>query len=195
MTNGDNQYAPTFLETLLAEPDADAVAFDYYSRYQRPTGPPCERFAAAPGAPACKANTCAPRPWRAARPRHSRAAPQPPNTAAAPLRSRFTEAGRGGCRLAWCNTDLGANALNWPRLLREDRRLGGMAGEAGELAADHFDGALAESLLSAGALAARRPTPSVLPAAALGDVRQGARRPGRARCPAVQIQDPTGHRK
>ncbi len=129
------------------------------------------------------------------------AAPPRPSCATAAERSggasalRLTGAGRGGCRLAWCNTDLGANALNWPRLLREDRRLGGMAGEAGELAADHFDGALAESLLSAGALAARRPTPSVLPAAALGDVRQGARRPGRARCPAVQIQDPTGHRK
>jgi hypothetical protein len=39
--------------------------------------------------------------------------------------------------------------------MREDRRLGGMAGEAGELAADHFDGALAESLLTAGALAAQ----------------------------------------
>jgi hypothetical protein len=36
--------------------DADLVAVDFYSRYQRPTAPSCERFAAAPGAPACKTN-------------------------------------------------------------------------------------------------------------------------------------------
>jgi len=58
VTNGDNEYASTFLERLLAAPPADAVAFDYYSRYQRPTGVPCERFAGDPNAPACKPNTC-----------------------------------------------------------------------------------------------------------------------------------------
>ncbi len=36
--------------------DADLVAVDFYSRYQRPTAPSCERFAATPGAPACKTN-------------------------------------------------------------------------------------------------------------------------------------------
>ena len=34
----------------------DLVAFDFYSRFQRPTAPSCERFAAAPGLPACKRN-------------------------------------------------------------------------------------------------------------------------------------------
>lgn len=34
----------------------DLLAFDFYSRFQRPTAPSCERFAAAPGAPACKRN-------------------------------------------------------------------------------------------------------------------------------------------
>lgn len=39
MTNGDNLYDPAFLATLLDTPaDTDAVAFDFYSRYQRPTG-------------------------------------------------------------------------------------------------------------------------------------------------------------
>lgn len=36
--------------------EADLVAVDFYSRYQRPTAPSCERFAATPGAPACKPN-------------------------------------------------------------------------------------------------------------------------------------------
>lgn len=34
----------------------DLLAFDFYSRFQRPTAPSCERFAASPGAPACKRN-------------------------------------------------------------------------------------------------------------------------------------------
>lgn len=34
----------------------DLVAVDFYSRFQRPTAPSCDRFAAAPGAPACKPN-------------------------------------------------------------------------------------------------------------------------------------------
>ena len=54
-------------------------------------------------------------------------------------------------RMQWCHTDLGANALSWPRLMREDRRLGGVGGDPGELAADHFDGVLAQTLLDAGA--------------------------------------------
>lgn len=41
VTNGDNAYDPAFLRRLVAEGEgagADAVAFDYYSRFQRPTG-------------------------------------------------------------------------------------------------------------------------------------------------------------
>ena len=56
------------------------------------------------------------------------------------------------CRLIWCQTDLGANALNWPRLVAEDRRYGGLAAEAGNLTADHFDGIMAETLAGAGKL-------------------------------------------
>ncbi|KAK9822636.1 hypothetical protein WJX81_002024 [Elliptochloris bilobata] len=108
ITNGDNEYASIFLERLLAAPTADAIAFDYYSRYQRPTGVPCERFARQPGAPACKSNT-----------------------------------------MQWCHTDLGANALSWPRLMREGLRLGA-AGDSEDMAADHNDGLLAHSLLDAG---------------------------------------------
>ncbi len=40
VTNGDNLYDPAFLE-VLTQPESDRVdivAFDYYSRYQRPTG-------------------------------------------------------------------------------------------------------------------------------------------------------------
>lgn len=65
---------------------ADLVAADFYSRYTRLTAPSCDRFAAAPGAPACKAN-----------------------------------------RLRWCHTDLGANALSYPRFQKEGRRFGGLA--------------------------------------------------------------------
>jgi len=54
------------------------------------------------------------------------------------------------CRLIWCQTDLGANALNWPKLVSEDRRFGGLAAVAGNLTADHFDGVMAETLLAAG---------------------------------------------
>jgi hypothetical protein len=41
VTNGDNAYDPGFLRRLVAEGEgagADTVAFDYYSRFQRPTG-------------------------------------------------------------------------------------------------------------------------------------------------------------
>jgi hypothetical protein len=64
-TNGDNEYGAGFLDRVLAEraaprpagaPAPDAVAFDFYSRFQDPTGPPCDRFAARAGAPLCKPN-------------------------------------------------------------------------------------------------------------------------------------------
>eukprot|EP00882_Tetradesmus_deserticola_P018564 GHRQ01019939.1.p1 GENE.GHRQ01019939.1~~GHRQ01019939.1.p1 ORF type:complete len:144 (+),score=32.35 GHRQ01019939.1:1188-1619(+) len=38
VTNGDNDYDPKFLSVLVQQQDAEVVAFDYYSRYQRPTG-------------------------------------------------------------------------------------------------------------------------------------------------------------
>lgn len=57
VTNGDNHYDGDFMTVLSSSPpDADLVIFDYYSRYQRPTGPPCERFAAIEGYPLCKEN-------------------------------------------------------------------------------------------------------------------------------------------
>eukprot|EP00878_Enallax_costatus_P036477 GHUV01040967.1.p1 GENE.GHUV01040967.1~~GHUV01040967.1.p1 ORF type:complete len:318 (+),score=72.11 GHUV01040967.1:2345-3298(+) len=56
VTNGDNDYDPQFMTVLAQQQDAEAVAFDYYSRYQRPTGTPCERFTAGPGLPSCKTN-------------------------------------------------------------------------------------------------------------------------------------------
>ncbi|MEW5310668.1 MAG: hypothetical protein WDW38_002444 [Sanguina aurantia] len=57
VTNGDNNYDASFLSELVSSPkDADAVAFDFYSRYQRPTGAPCDRFTAGPGLPLCKEN-------------------------------------------------------------------------------------------------------------------------------------------
>lgn len=55
-TNGDNEYADTFLEHIHSSHGSDVVAFDFYSRYQRSTAAPCERFAQAPGLPACKPN-------------------------------------------------------------------------------------------------------------------------------------------
>ncbi|KAI3435905.1 hypothetical protein D9Q98_001963 [Chlorella vulgaris] len=57
VTNGDNEYADTFMQLVRGVgPGADLVAVDFYSRFQRPTAPSCERFAAAPGLPACKRN-------------------------------------------------------------------------------------------------------------------------------------------
>lgn len=55
-TNGDNEYADTFFEQIQSSQGSDVVAFDFYSRYQRSTAAPCERFAQAPGLPACKPN-------------------------------------------------------------------------------------------------------------------------------------------
>lgn len=56
-TNGDNLYAETFLERVMAAPaEADVVAFLYFSRYQRCTGPPCHRFELDHSQHACKPN-------------------------------------------------------------------------------------------------------------------------------------------
>ena len=38
VTNGDNEYATTLFSHLEQARDADIVAFDFYSRYQRVTG-------------------------------------------------------------------------------------------------------------------------------------------------------------
>ncbi|GMH32793.1 hypothetical protein BSKO_00627 [Bryopsis sp. KO-2023] len=56
-TNGDNEYGVGFMgEIVLADSlGAELVAFDYYSRYQRPTVAPCERFATG-NRPPCKEN-------------------------------------------------------------------------------------------------------------------------------------------
>ncbi|KAG2500986.1 hypothetical protein HYH03_000808 [Edaphochlamys debaryana] len=57
VTNGDNLYDKRFVEAIFSAPsDVDAVAVDFYSRYQRPTSDPCERFEEAPDAPPCKEN-------------------------------------------------------------------------------------------------------------------------------------------
>lgn len=57
VTNGDNLYSKDMFQTVMDVPgDADVIALDYYSRYQRATGPPCTRFAASEGAPPCKEN-------------------------------------------------------------------------------------------------------------------------------------------
>jgi len=57
VTNGDNEYEPAFIPHLLSvPPEVGIVAFDFYSRYQRPTAIACDRFAAGPGAPPCKEN-------------------------------------------------------------------------------------------------------------------------------------------
>eukprot|EP00775_Hariotina_reticulata_P012502 gene12502-12637_t len=57
VTNGDNDYDPQFMTAIVQQPvGTEVVAFDYYSRFQRSTGLPCERFAAGPGVPTCKEN-------------------------------------------------------------------------------------------------------------------------------------------
>lgn len=56
ITNGDNEYSSALFDELEQHKDADLVALDYYSRYQRPTIKPCERFATEPEKPACKQN-------------------------------------------------------------------------------------------------------------------------------------------
>ena len=38
VTNGDNDYASTFLSRIEGVQDADLIAFDFYSRYHRATG-------------------------------------------------------------------------------------------------------------------------------------------------------------
>ena len=41
---------------VMAVQKADIVAMDFYSRYQRSTGPPCTRFSQADHLPPCKVN-------------------------------------------------------------------------------------------------------------------------------------------
>jgi hypothetical protein len=44
-SNGDNDYDPDFLATVVKQgQQADVVAFDYYSRFQRPTGEGCSQL-------------------------------------------------------------------------------------------------------------------------------------------------------
>ena len=50
VTNGDNEYATTLFSHLEQSRDADIVAFDFYSRYQRTTG---ERGTASPRLLSC----------------------------------------------------------------------------------------------------------------------------------------------
>ena len=38
VTNGDNEYDPNFLKDVIQHQDVDVLAYDYYSRFQRPTG-------------------------------------------------------------------------------------------------------------------------------------------------------------
>lgn len=52
--------------------------------------------------------------------------------------------------MQWCHTDLGANVFRISRLLREDRRFGVQGAAAGGLGAEHYDGALANSILDEG---------------------------------------------
>lgn len=47
-TNGDNLYHKDAFAEVVAAGQADAVAMDFYSRYTRPTGVPCERFQVRP---------------------------------------------------------------------------------------------------------------------------------------------------
>ena len=73
--------------------------------------------------------------------------PHLPGHTARALKSILVLAGHS---LRWCHTDLGANALHWPRLVREDRRLSTPAGGPDGMADDHNDGLLAQALLDAG---------------------------------------------
>jgi hypothetical protein len=60
VTNGDNQYADSFLQSVLEAGDVDLVAFDFYSRFTRPTAPSCDRFSAfAAGRKGCGVGMCA----------------------------------------------------------------------------------------------------------------------------------------
>ena len=55
--------------------------------------------------------------------------------------------------MKWCHTDLGANALRWPRLVAEGRRFGTLGAKANGMSAEHFDGIMVMDLLSEGARA------------------------------------------
>ena len=55
-------------------------------------------------------------------------------------------------RLQWCHTDLGANAFNYERLIREDKRFGALAQHSNGLTADHYDGVMAQAMLNTGEL-------------------------------------------
>lgn len=51
---------------------------------------------------------------------------------------------------SWCQSDLGAAALNWERLIREERCFGDLKSEARGLDAEHADGLMMEALVADG---------------------------------------------
>jgi len=114
-TNGDNVYGRHFIQKVIEngqDPSIDLVAFDFYSRYQRPAMPSCERFSMERAEKvdgredggerqrtSCKRNT-----------------------------------------LQWCQTDLGSVAMRRAKLLAEGRSFGSVKADAGGLDEAHNDG-------------------------------------------------------
>ncbi len=115
VTNGDNDYSRSFFERIAAVTAADLITFDYYSRYHRSTGETGTRSCTAasagrlqPGAPL-------------------RLSPSAVGRAGVPCERFGQQEGAPVCKqnkLKWCQTDLGANVMRWPRLIRENRRFG-----------------------------------------------------------------------
>jgi hypothetical protein len=175
VTNGDNEYDPAFLRAAVAlgssssgggggegasgggsgggkqqqhQQPFDIVAADYYTRYLRPTGPPCDRFSnetveavqAAEEARRLRESGGA-----AAAAKAAPATKAPPAPLPGPCKPNL---------LRWCQTDLAATVYYWPRFVEEDVRFWD-ASLPGDAAGSH-DGRLAEALASSGLASLRR---------------------------------------
>ena len=182
-TNGDNLYSKDMFQTVMDVPgDADVIALDYYSRYQRATGPPCTRFAASEGAAPCKENRlqlisnpqccaqhralarCMPFVrvllWSSShQTSHIRSfvisCHALPYRQLMPIHCQLEPARlalRYICRMQWCHTDLGAMAFRQQRLLEEDMRFGVEAQDVAGPGPEHADGLLAARVLEKGEL-------------------------------------------
>ena len=146
VTNGDNEYSANFMQQVLDAGDVDLVAFDFYSRFQRVTAPACQRFASAEVRVRAAVGAC-----ELASERVGRLYACPAARGGRSLASVPTPQGAPACkrnRLRWCHTDLAANVLNYQRFMAEDRRFGGLQEFANGLAAEHFDGIMAQRLMS-----------------------------------------------
>jgi hypothetical protein len=115
--------------------DADLIAFDFYSRYHRATGAATSSLTSAAH---CNVNDVRCMSYISrmlaaeSSVRSSWNKQWCLHCSGMPCERFGQQEGAPTCkpnRLRWCHTDLGANAMRWPRLIAENRRFGFLAAQ------------------------------------------------------------------